>query len=290
METWATSLPSLTRLELLGPFLVRGTWKLFFESHPQLEAFLITQSPRFDLECMESLVTNCKGLKEVRLKEIEKMEDGFLTYLKKLKGGLSYLDLSDPTTSCSETAVVGLLKVVGPTLTYLNLGKHTLLTDNFLNKGIKPHARTLTSLVLSHLPELTDEGVAQFFSTWTEAAGRKAPNPPLISLDLSRNHELSSASLAAILEHSGSTLQYLNINGWKSTSEEALSDIAKLTKDLRSLDVGWCREMDDFVMKSLMEECRRVEEVKVWGCNRLTARCPRKVSTFLRLIYVGIVC
>src|ERR1700722_12486010 len=73
-QKWCTSLPSLKRLELLGPFLVRvPAWKSFFQSHPYLEGFLITQSPRFDLECVGSLVKNCRALKELRLREITKM-------------------------------------------------------------------------------------------------------------------------------------------------------------------------------------------------------------------------
>jgi DNA repair protein RAD7 len=44
-KVFSTSLSSLQRLELLGPFLVRtAAWQAFFESHPKLEAFLITQS------------------------------------------------------------------------------------------------------------------------------------------------------------------------------------------------------------------------------------------------------
>ena len=30
-------------------------------------------------------------------------------------------------------------------------------------------------------------------------------------------------------------------------------------------------------MKAIMERCEKVKEVKVWGCNRLTENCPRKV-------------
>lgn len=280
ISAWCTALPSLRRLELLGPFLVRvPAWKSFFESHPQLEGFLITQSPRFDLECMSSLVDNCKGLKELRLKEVGKMEDGFLECLKKLKSGLTYLDLSDPTISLSEEAVIGLMSAIGSTLTHLNLSKNDLLTDTFLNEGLKPHVHELTSLTLSNLPALTDEGVAEFFEHWGDSNEQMKASLPLTSLDLSRNHVLSSAALAALLAHSGSVLHHLNINGWKFTSEAALSEIATRASSLRSLDVGWCREMNDFVMKDVMEKCERLKEVKAWGCNKLTERCPRKVST-----------
>jgi DNA repair protein RAD7 len=281
ISAWCTSLPSLTRLELLGPFLVRvSAWKAFFESHPRLEGFLITQSPRFDLECMESLVVNCKGLKELRLKEVGKMTDGFVDFLKRLKSGLTYLDLSYPGESLSEEALIELAHAVGPTLNHLDLSKHDLITDAFLLEGIKPHFRKLTSLILSGVPELTDDGVAAFFSSWVDVPDPKKRNPPLVSLDLSRNYRLSANALNAILAHSGAALHFLSINGWKATSEDALSEIAKSAQALRMLDVGWCREMNDFVVKGLMEKCNRIQEVKAWGCSRLTANCPRKVRTW----------
>jgi len=285
MTAWCTALPSLTQLELLGPFLVRvPAWISFFESHPQLERFLITQSPRFDIECIKALVRNCKGLKDLRLREIQNMEDGFATSLKELKKSLVSLDLSSPSVSLSEAALIGLMKAVGPTLAHLDLSGHDLITDAFLREGIKPHARALRSLTLSKIPELTDEGVAEFFDTWAVVPKSKKANPPLTSLDLSRNDGLSSDALIAVLAHSGSALHHLNINGWKSTSEEALNQIARSAKFLRSLDVGWCREVNDFVIKELMTECECIKEVKAWGCNRLTEYCPSKVCLFFALV------
>ena len=205
------------------------------------------------------------------------MGDGFVDFLKQLTGGLKYLDLSYPGASLSGAALIDLMEAVGPTLNHLDLSKHDLITDSFLQEGIKPHARGLTSLVLSSVPDLTDEGVAEFFNTWKEAPGAAKANPSLTSLDLSRNHQLSTNALNAVLAHSGSALHSLNINGWKETGEDALNDIATFAKALRSLDVGWCRGMNDFAVKALMEECQRITEIKAWGCNRLTANCPRKV-------------
>jgi DNA repair protein RAD7 len=97
-------------------------------------------------------------------------------------------------------------------------------------------------------------------------------NPPLTTLNLSHNTILSSSTLIAILSHSGAMLTHLNINGWKGTSGESLNKIAVRAKGLRWLDVRWCREMDNFMMK--------VKEVKVLGCNQLTEHCPRKMSQF----------
>ncbi|KAF6758311.1 hypothetical protein DFP72DRAFT_191959 [Ephemerocybe angulata] len=95
-KLFITSLPALQRIELLGPFLVRSpSWKAFARAHPNLEGFLINQSPRFDLECMHALVTYCRGLKALRLREIGKMSDAFLEEIGDLgPEALTYLDLS----------------------------------------------------------------------------------------------------------------------------------------------------------------------------------------------------
>ena len=281
-KVFSTSLPSLQRLELLGPFLVRpAAWQAFFESHPKLEAFLITQSPRFDETCMKSLVKNCPGIIDLRLKEIGYMNDSFLSQIKLLKNGLRHLDLADPTESCTESATVALMRSIGKSLTYLNLTNHSLLGDQFLSKGLQPHTEALRSLILSHLPGLTDEGVSNFFAEWK--------NPPLLSLDLSRNEVLGSLSLESLMKHSGKHLEELTINGWKDVGEDALKSIGRLARELKKLDVGWCRAVDDFLLKMWFEGelvrgvqkggCGGLQEVKVWGCNKISHSCPRKVSS-----------
>jgi DNA repair protein RAD7 len=229
---------------------------------------------------MKVLRETCAGLTELRLREVGKLDDEFVDIMKGITG-LTYLDLGYPTTSLSEQALVDLIGAVGESLTHLDLSGHDLLTDTFLVDGIKAHARVLTELALANTPLLTDEGVTEFFDTWIvkdENELSSSLNPPLTTLDLSRNTTLSSAALLAVLSHSGKTLTHLNINGWKATSEESLNKIATVAMQLRWLDVGWCREMNDFVMKTIMEKCEKLKEVKVFGCNRLTENCPRKVS------------
>jgi len=280
-KVWTTALPALERLELLGPFLVRpSAWQEFFKEHPKLEGFLITQSPRFDPACMAALVTHCPGVKELRLREIGHMQDAFLDEIKKLQHGLWSLDISDPTDSCSETALSDLVATFGKTLVHLNLSKHCLLTDTFLTEGLQANTKCLESLTLSYLPELTDSGVAKFFQKWTG-------NPALVALDLARNEVLAGAALEAILKHSAKRLEQLNINGWKDVGYDQLKEIGYTAIELKKLDVGWCRAVDDFLLKGWLEGenvkgvlkggCKRLEEVKVWGCNKVGAACPRKV-------------
>ncbi|KAF9488954.1 RNI-like protein [Pleurotus eryngii] len=266
MDAWSASLPALTHVELLGPFLVRPPgWLKFFSSHPKLEAFLITQSPRFDLACLKSLLANCKALSALRLKEVGLLNDQFLTALGTIKEGhLTSLDLSEPSQSCTEAAMIKAMKAIGGNLTKLDLSGHSLLGDAFLEKGLKP-LRHLEDLALNNLPELTDAGVAKLFDGWENAA--------LTGIDLSRNYGLGSNALTGILEHSGDALQRLNLNGWGDFDVDAIHAFGK---ELVALDLGWCRSVDDFLIKDILGCCGKLREVKVWGCNRVTERCPRK--------------
>ncbi|KZT66688.1 RNI-like protein [Daedalea quercina L-15889] len=281
---WQTAFPNLKRLELLGPFLVKApAWRDFLKAHPSLEGFLIIQSPRFDLECVRTLVENCKGLKELRLSEIGLMEDSFLEPLKKLSGTLTSLEIPKPGSATnpdplSEAALIDLIAAVGESLTHLDLSFNNDISDQFLYKALKPHVRRLISLRLQGCSELTNAGVAEFFDTWVAAAQKsmKEPNPPLEVVDLSRSHQLGTDALFALLDHSGPALRDLNINEWKGASQDSLQTIAARAPNLRTLDVGFCRETDDWVIKSLLESCQMLSEVKVWGCQRLTVGCPRK--------------
>jgi DNA repair protein RAD7 len=278
MNHWSKRLPALTRLELYGPFLVRTEgWLSFFESHPQLTGFLITQSPRFDLACMESLARNCKGLTELRLAEIGKMGDEFLPYVASFKD-LQSLDLSSPGGPVSSDALVELLSKVGPKLNHLNLSNMELLDDAFIENGLLPHTHALSTLILEGLPEITDGAIANFFQNTT--------NPPLTKISFRRCHQLADEALQALVAHSSEELIDLNINGWKSASDEALKEIAKLTH-LKELDIGWCRQVDDFVVKDILEGCKEVTNISCFGCNKLTLDCPRRVRVVLYLLRVS---
>ncbi|KAF9522608.1 RNI-like protein [Crepidotus variabilis] len=292
LKVWTTSLPSLERLELLGPFLVRPPgWQAFFKAHPNLEGFLLTQSPRFDITCMQALVSNCAGLKDLRLKEVGLIDDSFVAEIQKLDSGVRLLDLSDPSKTCSQSAIIELMTAIGSTLEHLDLSKHDDLGHDFLTEGLQPHVTQLETLALAYLPELTDDGVAQFFKEWK--------NAPLRSLNFSRNQELAGSSLNAILKHSGERLEHLNINGWKTAPENELKRIGRTCVELRKLDVGWCREVDDFLLLAWLNGekvrgavkggCKRLEEVKVWGCNKVTASCPRKKGVIIMGVEAHIV-
>lgn len=274
---WAEHLPELKQLELLGPFLVKPEgWKTLFSRCPQLTGFLIKQSPRFDLECMSALAQYCTDMSELRLCQIGQMCDEFLGYIEGFKN-LTSLDLSEPSKSLSTEAMTHLLKEIGANLTYLNLSKNELLSDKLLSEGLTPTVRVLTTLKLEELPEISDAAVGSFF--------KETVNSPIQYISFGRNHELADETLVGILNHSGPALVELDINSMKGASNEALLEIGKQAKCLKKVDVGFCRQADNFVIKSILDGCEDIETISVFGCNKITENCPRKVCGFASISY-----
>ncbi|KAG2066384.1 RNI-like protein [Suillus decipiens] len=288
---FSTSMPQLTSLTLLGPFLVRTeAWIGFLKAVPGLRVFKITQSPRFDLECMQTLADSCKHIEELSLREIGLMDNEFADPLCSLPP-LRVLDLGFPGIGIDEDGWMKIIEKHGSTLETLDASKHEGFTDHILQESVREHARVLSELKLDECFSLTDEGVAQFFDNWSHPIALKdndhdmdvdsepmdvslmslepfTPNPPLRVLSLARNQVLSSAALVAVITHSAQSLTWLSVNGLRSVSSEALAQL-KRAKELCYLDVGWCRELDDFVMKDVVASCTKLNEIKVWGCSRV---------------------
>ncbi|KAK4684947.1 DNA repair protein RAD7, partial [Tremellales sp. Uapishka_1] len=264
------SLKSLTRIELFAPFLVRkeGWIDFFKQRNASLQGFLITQSPRIDLETIETMVDNCPNLTELQLAEIGMMQDDFLIPIGKLDK-LQSLDLSSPGTPLSDDAVVTLLSKVGTNLVSLNLSDNSELGDMSLI-SIAKYCPSLKQLYLRNCVEFTDEGVTAFFD-----ALKASNHPGLEVIDLEKGHELKAASLKALIAHSGPTIEKLSLLGWKEVEKQALGEIGTC-KRLKELNIGWCRCLTDFEVKDILEGCDEIKVVKVWGCNQLTDAIPRK--------------
>lgn len=268
LKAWGKSLKHLKNLELNGPFLIRKEgWVDFINARgTHLESLRITQSPRIDLETIELLVKKCKNLKCLQLSEVGQLNSDFLAPLSKLSK-LESLAITCPGdklvvedgdgTPVSDEAVEELLAKIGGHLTSLDLSDNRELTDASL-ASIGKHCKRLSSLCLRH-NDLSDDGVAAFFKG-LEAVKR----PGFKHLDFEKGHDLSSAALDAIVSHSGQTLEYLSILGWRTVSADAVSLLAGC-KRLQFLDLGWCRNVTDFTVKDVLDGCDAIKTVRVWG-------------------------
>lgn len=266
---WAKQLRHLKHLELFGPFLVRKEgWLTFFKARGKhLESLSITQSPRIDLETMEVLVKECPNLRVLKLGEIGKLDSDFLVPIASLTK-LESLAITSPGTPLSDDAMSNLFSSIGAHLTSLDLSYNSELGDDLL-ASIAEHCPKLKSLSLAHV-DLSDAAVAAFFRSL-----KSKRRPGLVHVDFEKGHDLAHASLSALIAHSGKTVRWLSLMGWRNVPAD---DVAKLAScpALAYLDLGWCRHVTDFTVKDLLDGCVALTYLRVWGCNLLTDRVPRK--------------
>lgn len=279
LPRFATDLPHLSRLELFGAFLARApAFISFFDGiGTRLESFLLSHSPRMDFACCQAMVQNCSdSLTELRLSNVGKLDDSWLPLLHTCTN-LTRLELAYPggEASLTDEPTVELLRVVGANLEFLDLSGHHSITDAVLLEGVAPHVPHLKTLKISDAPVLSDEGVAQFFTEYNKDA-------ELECIEMRHNAPLASDSLRALLERpAASVIRELVINGWKDADEETCRMIPTSCPELRKLDIGFVRAVDDYAIKSVLDECKKIEEISCFGCNRVTEACPRKVSTLM---------
>ncbi|BEJ16320.1 hypothetical protein CspHIS471_0509250 [Cutaneotrichosporon sp. HIS471] len=267
---WAKQLRKLKDLELFGPFLVRKNgWIEFFKARGNaLESFSVTQSPRIDLETMEVLVEECHNLRVLKLEEIGQLDSDFLVPIAKLKKLESLAIISPGGTPISDAAMDELLSAIGKNLKSLDLRNNTELGDETLTSVAK-HCPKLTHLSLAHVG-LSDAAVGRFF--WALKAKLR---PGLVHVDLEKGHGLAHEALTALIAHSGSTVRWLSLLGWRNVPADDVAALAACP-NLAYLDIGWCRHVTDFTLKDLLDGCPALTNVRVWGCNNLTDRVPRR--------------
>ena len=285
LSYYSTQLTELKGVELGGPFLVtKSCYMRFFEARgPQLEDLTITDTFRVDAEVISSLVDNCPNLKELRLKQIVKLDNQAVRLLTALTS-LKVLEISDPGEDVQDGAVIDVLNSIGSGLRELDLSGCMLLTDQTL-LAIRQCCPRLNAFSLTEAEDVTDEGVAQMFRNWDI-------NPGLQYVNLGRLRKLTYFGIEAILEHSGRTLEVLDINSCplQSNSWGFWWQGGTKFERLRSLDIGFVRSVNDAVVEKLCEVCPNLGElkvclftvmstivrelmatcIKVWGANRIT--------------------
>lgn len=259
LKHWASVFRRLRRVELYAPFLVRkdGWRSLITGCGERLEGFLITQSPRIDVETVQELVDHCPNLAELRLAEIGQLNSDCLAALSKLKK-LTTLDLSAPATSLNDADVSGLLAAAGGQLKVLDLSDNPELTDSTL-AAIAEHCPRLEKLHMRNDVELSNDGVMEFFIK-LKARARAG----LKVIDFEKGHDLHDAALEALLKHSGHSVESLSLLGWKDVSASVLEDLGRC-QALINLNLGWCRKLTDFALKEILTSCASLQVVRVWG-------------------------
>lgn len=176
----------------------------------------------------------------------------------------------------SDEAIIDILNSVGSGLKELDLCRCIGLTDAVLD-AIHACCARLQVLNLEDCELLTDEGITNLFTNWNKNHG-------LSHVNFSRVTNFSDDALYALLAHSGSNLEILNLNSCGKLTEQGLQSFLVKNGDrmkrLEEIDLGFVRAVDDMVVEGLVKRCEDLRIVKVWGVPRMTQMVdvPREVA------------
>ncbi|KAI8995943.1 hypothetical protein BC832DRAFT_535640, partial [Gaertneriomyces semiglobifer] len=263
----------LTELSMSGPFLPSAAaFTNLFVNLPQLVSLHLKFAAKLNPDSLASLVDNCAGLQSLRLEGCTKLRAEGLRTIARLKNlaelELSQIEVSPDVDTDMEEALSHLITTIGPSLTMLYLNGFKNLPDRILS-DLSNSCPKLSKLSLEENTSMTPEGVVSCLTTLAEK--NSTPNG-LTHLSLNRNETFTDTCLIAIV-NLFPRLSFLGINGWdelSSTSLEALVSQENGLTELEEIDVSWVRNVTDDIFIGLMRNNRKLEKVKVYGCNRLT--------------------
>lgn len=277
-------------LHLDGPNLVTDAcWRQLFMKlgHRFLSIKLWNLDSTFDNETARVMCLHCPNLQRLKLKFLHKIGndtlDGILT-LKSLQH-LSLRFLGEIETKTEP--LLEILSSIGPQLETLSLEEFQFADDRLL-LHIHEHCSHLTKLRLTLNSTFTDKGLAAFFTGWSNPALTYVDLNSLRDVDMSNPAGpeepigLASDGFVALMEHSGSKIQHLNIASCRHVSYKAFEQVfaeGKAYPNLKYLDISFSTVVDDYIAQRIFRCCPALQRLVVFACfNIRDVHIPRELA------------
>lgn len=260
--------------------------QLFLKGGERLETLKLSWLDySMDDEAFSSVIRYCPNLRRLKMKKCFRLGDVALDAITGLKQ-LEHLSLRFPSATSSD-ALAELISSIGPSLRTLSLEGFTD-ADNDVLSNMHTACTQLIKLRFSENDTCTDEGFAALFTEWS--------NPPLASIDLSSNRSvdysapdgpdepvgLASNGFEALMNHSGSRLERLDISSCRHITYGAFSSIFNGENRypmLRDINISFQTKIDTSIVAGMFRSCPELIKVTAFGCfNVIDVAVPKGVA------------
>ena len=257
--------------------LPQSAWVDFFQRRgPQLLSLKLSElGEGFNDSTIETLVQNCGNLERLKLESCPFLTESSLASLSQLTN-LQQLTLGIAQHDTSSTTLENFIALVGPQLRTLCLDGYADADDAVID-AIRYYCHNLTKFRLTGSTTSSDHSFSQLFtSTWK--------NGPIPSINLHSNRDIdnmnpegsedepigfASSGFSAMMAHSGSALERLDIHSCRHISLNALLDVfdgQKQYPNLKDLNLSFITRVDEVVMAGIFKSCPALKKLIVFGC------------------------
>ena len=271
---------ALEHIQLLGANLVSNDkWaELFIARGQDLKTLKVEWlDAAFDDQAVEALTTFCPNIERLKIERCKKIGPDSIDAIAHLKH-LKHLTLRfyDPIT---REKLIHLIDSVGANLQTLCLehfiDNTTDPTDDVLD-AIHTQCRYLSKFRFTENNECTDAGYVKLFENWD--------NPPLRYIDINSTRDLDNTNpngpeddpvgladngFKALMQHSGSALEFLDISSCRHISHATFSHVFDGKKQfprLREINLSFCPVVDEQVVAGIFRSCPELKKVVTFGC------------------------
>ncbi|KZF24641.1 F-box and leucine-rich repeat protein 20 [Xylona heveae TC161] len=247
--------------------------ELFRRAGGSLEALkLAWLDSSFNDECVQVLADNCPNLKRLKLRKCFHLDENALVSIGKLSN-LEHLSLQF-SGQVEGQLVTDLVNSVGQKLFTLSLTKFENADDAVL-AAIHASCRHLRKFRFSENDLCTDAAYEQLFTDWV--------NPGLVFADFSSTRDLdysnpdgpdepvglASKGFAALMKHSGSSLERLDISSCRHIAHSTFCEVfdgIKIYPNLRELNLSFIPRVDTLVVAAIFKSCPQLQKVVAFSC------------------------
>ncbi|XP_042044047.1 uncharacterized protein LOC121789731 [Salvia splendens] len=252
------SLPALTAISLKGAYrLSDAGLNMLASAAPSLKSVDISQCPLLTSEGICSLASSLRlVLRELYIDNSHGIDAMLILPALLMLGNLEVLSVAGILT-VSDDFVSEFVSTHGSRMKELVLADCKELTDSSL-QVIGDKCANLQAIDLTNLDKLTDISIGHL------ANGCQA----IQMLKLCRN-SFSDEAIAAYLDVNGAFLKCLSLNNVIQVSRLTALSLARNCKNLRSLDLSWCRNLTNEALGLIVDSCLLLEVLKLFGCTQV---------------------